>query len=71
MTPSDDHPHDEIRQWLSERGHTPEEIEKIMRQLAQFDAKTVRSALFESIQSGEFNIEDVIKKALGDEGPAA
>jgi len=71
MTPSDDHPHDEIRQWLSERGHTPEEIEKIMRQLAQFDAKTVRSALFESIQSGEFNIEDVIKKALGDAGPAS
>ena len=55
---------DNIRQWLAERGHTSEEIEKIMTRLDEYDARMVRQAIFDSIGSGGLDIEAVIKEAL-------
>jgi len=59
--------HTEIRQWLAERGHSREEVERIMRQLENYDAQAVRDSIFDSIDTGQFNIEQVIREALGEE----
>ena len=57
----------EIRQWLAERDHSAEEIDRIMGQLESYDAQAVRDSIFDSIDTGQFDIEQVIRKALGDE----
>ena len=60
--------HLEITQWLADRGHAPDAIEKIMKRLEQYDAQTVRDALFDSIETGGFDIEAVIQEALEESG---
>ena len=57
-------PNEEVIKWLEQRGHTPEEIEKIQAKLAAYDAIIVRDALFDSMSSGSFDINSVIKEAL-------
>ncbi len=54
----------EIRQWLAEREHSPEEVEQIMKQLENYDAQAVRDSIFDSIDTGQFDIEQVIAEAL-------
>ncbi|HEV8060083.1 MAG TPA: hypothetical protein VGP68_09430 [Gemmataceae bacterium] len=55
---------EEVIQWLGQRGHTPEEIAKIQAKLAAYDEIVVRDALFDSMNSGAFDINSVIKEAL-------
>ena len=55
---------DEVIKWLQERGHKPEEIEKIQAKLAAYDQVVVRDALFDATTSGSFDISSVIKEAL-------
>ena len=55
---------EEVVQWLRQRGHTPEEIEKIQAKLAAYDEMVVRDALFDAMNSGSFDINMVIKEAL-------
>lgn len=54
----------EIVKFLQERGHTTEEIDKIMARLADYDEKMVRDSLFASFSSGSFNIESIIQDSL-------
>ncbi len=62
----EDNQHAEVTTWLTERGHSPEEVAKILEKLAEFDRDIVRTAIFEDIDLGEFDIEVVIQDALND-----
>ena len=63
---SEDRP--EIRQWLAERGYPPAVIDKILLRLDDFDARIKRESVFDAIQTGEIDIDSIIKDALGDQG---
>ena len=56
--------HAELVAWLSERGHTSEEIAKILAKLAEYDAQTTHESIFDSIETGEFDIAAAIQAAL-------
>ena len=58
----------QVRVWLTERGHSPDEVERIMRRLDRYDAEMIRQSIFDSIDTGGFDIEAVINEALGDTG---
>ncbi len=56
----------ELVGWLTERGHSPEEIAKILAKVEQYDAETVSGSIFDSIDSGDFDIAAIIEEALGE-----
>jgi hypothetical protein len=56
--------HAEVVNWLEQRGHTAEEIDKIQAELTAYDQKIVRDALFDATSSGSFDINAIIKDAL-------
>ena len=56
--------HAELVAWLTERGHSPEEIAKILAKLAEYDAQTTHESIFDSIETGDFDIAAAIKAAL-------
>jgi hypothetical protein len=58
--------HAELVAWLTERGHSPEEIMKILAKVKEYDAETVSESIFDSIDRGDFDIAAVIKEALGE-----
>jgi hypothetical protein len=58
--------HEELVAWLTERGHSPEEITKILAKVEQYDAETVSGSIFDSIDSGDFDIAAIIDEALGE-----
>ena len=60
------HERPEIEGWLAERGYTPAVIEKILQRLDQFDAKVNRESVFDAMETGEFDMDALIKDALGD-----
>ncbi len=62
-------PHDrpEIQQWLAERGYPPAAIEKILQRLDAFDAKINRDSFFDAMETGELDMDALIKEALGDD----
>ena len=61
---SEDRP--EIREWLAGRGYPPAAIEKILQRLDQFDSRIERDSLFDAIETGEIDIDALIKDALKD-----
>ena len=66
-----DHEHPEIAAWLRERGHSPDAIKKILAKLENFDEQISRQSLFDSVASGDFDLDALIKEALGDESDKA
>ena len=58
---------DEIKNWLADRGHTAEEVDKIMRRLEQFDETIVRDSIFDSMETGGFDMEAIIQQALAED----
>ncbi|MEX0678101.1 MAG: hypothetical protein WD063_13550 [Pirellulales bacterium] len=57
--------HPEIEQWLAERGYPPEAIQKILERLDSFDAKINRDSVFDAMETGELDMDALIKEALG------
>ena len=57
--------HAELISWLTERGHTPDEIGKILAKVADYDSRTINESIFDSIDTGEFDLSSLIKEALG------
>jgi hypothetical protein len=53
-------------EWLKDRGHTPEEIEKIMARVHVFDEETQHDSVMDSIGAGRMNLDAFIKDALKD-----
>ncbi len=58
--------HAELVAWLTERGHSPDEISKILAKVDQYDADMINESIFDSIDRGDFDIAAVIKEALGE-----
>jgi hypothetical protein len=56
----------EIEQWLAERGYPPEAIQKILERLDSFDAKINRDSVFDAMETGELDMDAIIKEALGE-----
>jgi len=54
----------EIRQWLAERGYPPEAIEKILQRLDRFDLKVNHDSVFDALETGEIDMDALIKDAL-------
>ena len=52
--------------WLQERGHTPEEIKKILAQVEQYQKKMQVDSVMDSIGAGSLNLDTLIKEALGE-----
>jgi len=60
----DDQDHSEILSYLSERGFSDEEIEKIVAKLKEYDEQMRHKSVFDSLEDGNFNLEKIIKEAL-------
>lgn len=54
----------EVSHWLSEKGYSEEQIEKILRMLDRYDEQVNRHSLFDDLASGAFDIGPIIKAAL-------
>jgi len=57
----------EISQWLEEKGYTPDQVEKILDALDNFDQRSHRESLFDDLATGAFDIRPIIDAALKDE----
>ena len=57
----------EIRQWLTDRGFLPADVEKILDHLDQYDSRINRESVFDAMEAGEFDMDALIKEALKDE----
>lgn len=57
---------EELVGWLRERGHTSEEIVKILVKVDQYDQQTIRESIFDSVSDGTFDIAALIDEALSD-----
>lgn len=60
------HERPEIEEWLTERGYPPAAIEKILQRLDRFDKKVNRDSVFDAMETGELDMDALIKDALGD-----
>jgi hypothetical protein len=67
MSDAPDVRHEELIAWLTERGHNPDEIAKILAKVAEYDAQTIKESIFDSIDSGDFDLSALINEALGNE----
>lgn len=59
-----DHQNAQLIAWLEDRGHSSEEIERILAKVDEYDKRTVHDSVFDSIQSGAFDLGSLIKEAL-------
>ena len=57
---------EELVGWLRERGHTPDEIEKILAKVDEYDSQAVRESIFDSVDDGTFDFAKLIEEALVD-----
>lgn len=58
--------HAQLIAWLENQGHSQDDIEKILAKVAEYDAKTVHESIFDSIDEGDFDIQQIIDEALGE-----
>ncbi len=61
------HERPEIKQWLTERGYPPAAIEKILQRLDQFDSRVNRESVFDAMETGELDMDALIKEVLKEE----
>ena len=57
----------ELVEWLQEKGHSTDEIQKILAKVAEYDEQTIRESVFDSIERGNFNLDAIIQEALNDQ----
>jgi hypothetical protein len=55
-----------IVEFLTNRGYSQADIEKILAKLASYDEKTVNDAVFDSIGHGTFTLDEIIRQALAE-----
>jgi hypothetical protein len=56
-----------IVEFLTNRGYSQADIEKILAKLASYDEQTVNDAVFDSIGHGTFTLDEIIRQALTEE----
>ncbi len=64
MDSSSDPRENDLLKWLREQGHGDREIERIMLKVKEYDDRTVRESVFDSLESGSFDIAKLIDEAL-------
>ncbi|MEM9353565.1 MAG: hypothetical protein AAGA92_11175 [Planctomycetota bacterium] len=69
MDSSSDPRESDLVRWLREQGHGEAEVERIMEKVKEYDEKTVRESVFDSLESGSFDIAKIIDEALGQDEP--
>ncbi|MEM9367408.1 MAG: hypothetical protein AAGD07_15565 [Planctomycetota bacterium] len=52
-----------LRQTLSELGHSPEMVEVIMKKLEAYDREMLHASVFDSIENGSFDLDQIVKEA--------
>lgn len=57
----------ELVGWLREQGHTPDQIEKILAKVAEYDARTLHESIFDSLSRGDFDVGMIIREALDED----
>jgi hypothetical protein len=60
------HERPEIKDWMRQHGYSEEEIAKILVKLDDFDSKVNRESLFDAIETGELDMDALIKDVLKD-----
>jgi hypothetical protein len=66
--PSDEQRHAQLIAWLEDQGHDTTAVDKILAKVAQYDAQTVHESVFDSIETGKFDLATIIEEALDEEG---
>ena len=59
--------HAQLIAWLENQGHSEYEIERILAKVHEYDEKTVHESIFDSIDSGAFDIQRIVDEALKEE----
>lgn len=67
MSTAPDPRHAELIAWLAEQGHSPDQVAKILAKVAEYDARTINESIFDSIDTGDFDLSGLIKEALGED----
>jgi ribose 1,5-bisphosphokinase PhnN len=52
-------------EWLTERGHSEDEIQTILARVRDYDEKTQHDSVMDSIGSGRISLDALVKDALG------
>lgn len=52
-------------EWLTDRGHTEDEIGTILARVRDYDEKTQHDSIMDSIGSGRMSLDSIVKEALG------
>lgn len=59
--------HQELIDWLKSQGHSDLQIGRILAKVAEYDNQTLHESIFDSIDTGDFDIASLIDEALSDE----
>ena len=59
--------HEQLTDVLRSRGHSPDEIEKILAHVKQYDLETQHDSIMDSIGSGEIDLAEIVDEALKEE----
>jgi len=59
--------HRELIEWLQSQGHDQQQIQRILAKVADYDNQTLHESIFDSIDSGAFDLGSLIDEALTDE----
>ncbi|MGE0760490.1 MAG: hypothetical protein AB7F89_13435 [Pirellulaceae bacterium] len=54
----------ELSGLLAEKGHTPEEVQKIMARIRQYESQVQLDSIMDSIDGGRFDLAAIISEAL-------
>ena len=53
-------------EWLQERGHTPDEIKKILAHVRRYEQKMQHDSVMDSIGAGRLSLDKIVAEALED-----
>ena len=59
-------PQDELTQYLIEQGYNEQEIKQIRAKVEEYDHRMLSDSVFDSIETGGFDLENLIQEALRD-----
>ena len=57
-----------VSEWLRGRGHSDEEVDKILERIRRYEEQIQTDSVMDSIAAGSFDIAKIIDEALGRTG---
>lgn len=63
---ADTSPEAALIDWLKQKGHSADEIDKILAKVKQYDRETNVDSVMDSIAGGSFDLQSIIDEALGE-----